>query len=172
MKEQDRQELVCTHCNHPVNSSDLFCPECGSLFVDGRKCTNHSELDAEGVCVICNLPFCPKCGKEFMGKFLCNDHGAYEIIEGFARVFGTLDDTEAQYAASCLERSGMHPLLFSKRQPKGGPRFFNNKMWAPGGGYIGHTVTEIKVLVPCREVLKAEKTLRKLKILKRNRQPV
>jgi hypothetical protein len=101
-----------------------------------------------------------------MQKFLCNDHGVYEIFEGFARVFGSLDDTEAQFAKSCLEKAGMHAVLFSKMQPKGGPRFFRT-LWAPSGGYIGHAVTEIKVLVPCQEVLKADQTLRKLKILKK-----
>ena len=170
MNTSDSEKLICTHCDHPVTSSDEFCPECGSLFVDGRKCSIHPKSDAEGVCVICGKLFCAKCGKEFLHKFLCNVHGGYEIIEGYARVFGTLDDTAAQYAKSCLEKAGMHPMLFSKMQPKGGPRFLKT-LWAPNGGYIGHAVTEIKVMVPCHEVLRAEKTLRQLKVLRNVRQP-
>ena len=171
MGKEKTQKLICSHCDNPVEKSDEFCPECGSLFVRGRHCSNHPQIEAEGACVICRHPYCSRCGKFSMQKFLCNNHGGYEMYEGFARIFGTLDDTQAQFADSCLKKAGMHPLLFSKRQPKGGPRFFNNKLWAPGGGYIGHAVTEIKVLVPCSEVLEAEKTLRKLKILKRVRQP-
>ncbi len=171
MTKKTKEVLACPHCEHVVAASDDFCIECGSLFTDGLMCRNHPGVAAAGVCVICSCPFCEKCGKESVGRFLCNAHGAYEIYEGFARVFGTLDDTEAQFAKSCLEKAGMHPVLFAKRAPKGGPRFFTT-LWAPLGGYIGHTVTEVKVMVPCHEVVKAEKTLHELKILKKDKKEV
>ena len=32
------------------------------------KCTNHSEVDAAGMCVCCGKPFCKECLVEVKGK--------------------------------------------------------------------------------------------------------
>jgi hypothetical protein len=80
------------------------------------------------------------------------------------RVYGVLDDTAAQFAKSCLDQADLHPILYCRHQPKGGPRFVYT-LFRAGGEYDGHIVNEIKVMVPCQEVVRAEKVLRELKIL-------
>jgi hypothetical protein len=80
-----------------------------------------------------------------------------------ARIYGSLNDTPAQHAKSRLEQAGFHPILFCRSQPKGGPRFVYT-LFRAAGDFDGHIVNEIKVMVPCQEVLKAEKVLKKLKI--------
>ena len=35
------------------------------------KCTNHPEIEADGMCVYCGKPFCKDCLIEIKGKFYC-----------------------------------------------------------------------------------------------------
>ena len=164
METEDDNSLVCEHCNNVVNADDDFCPECGTLFIDEVYCENHNNILAKGVCVICSTPYCKKCGAMINDHFLCNPHSSYEIYEGMARVYGTLNDVTAQYAKSCLEKDGLHPMIFCRDQPKGGPRFVYT-LFTPAGDYMGNIVNEIKVMVPCQEVLDAEKILKSVNII-------
>lgn len=167
MKNQEnieQEELECSICKNRVNADDEFCPECGTIFEEGILCTNHPDKDAEGVCTICCLPFCKMCGAEINSRFLCLSHSNYEIYQGMARVFGDLDDTKAQYVKSCLEQAGLHPFIYCRVQPKGGTRLVYT-LFEANGDSGGHIVNEIKVMVPCQEVVTAEETLRELKII-------
>ena len=79
------------------------------------------------------------------------------------RIYGVLDDVAAQYAKTCLEQAGLHPILYCRRQPKGGARYVPT-LYAAAGDYDGHIVNEIKVMVPCAEVEEAERVLTSLDI--------
>lgn len=37
------------------------------------KCTNHPEVDAQGMCVYCGKAFCSECLVEVKGKMYCKD---------------------------------------------------------------------------------------------------
>ncbi len=37
------------------------------------KCTNHPEIDAQGMCMYCGKPFCKDCMVEVKGKMYCKD---------------------------------------------------------------------------------------------------
>jgi len=154
---------ICENCNNVVKADDEFCPECGTLFIEEIFCNNHYDTLAEGVCIICSTPFCKKCGATVNNHFLCNHHINYEIYEGMVRVYGTLDDVTAQNAKTCLEQDRLHPVLFYRHQPKGGPRFVYN-LFEAEGDYYGNITNEIKVMVPTQEVLRAEEILRSLKL--------
>ena len=78
------------------------------------------------------------------------------------RVYGTLDDLDAQYKKTCLVQEGLHPLLFCRNQPTGGPRIVY-PIFGAEGDYLGNLVNEIKVMVPSREVLRAEELLNSIK---------
>ena len=163
MSTEDDDQLMCSRCSNRAKAEDDFCPHCGELFTDGIRCSQHPQLPASGVCIICALPFCDECGGAVVGHFLCAHHDSYEIYEGMVRVYGGLDDVAAQYAQSCLEQSGLHPVLYCRRQPKGGARFVS-ALYAAAGDYDGHIVNEIKVMVPCSEVEEAERVLVSLNI--------
>jgi hypothetical protein len=163
MNPSDDNDLVCSHCRNEINADDDFCPHCGAMFAEALCCHRHKKSPADGVCIICALAYCGECGTLVQGRFLCNRHGNYEIYEGLARVFGVLDDVAAQFAKSCLDQAGLHPLLYCRRQPRGGPRFVYT-LYAAAGDFDGHIINEIKVMVPCREVPQAEKVLKDLNI--------
>ena len=96
MDNSQESQYSCPQCEAVVSEHDTFCPNCGAFFTDGLFCSNHLSMSADGVCVICSKPFCKKCGKSSVGVFLCDPHWGYEIQEGMARVFGTMDNVEAQ----------------------------------------------------------------------------
>jgi hypothetical protein len=159
MAEQNQSEFTCKHCGESVTEADTFCPNCGSLFSDGMVCTNHPGIQADGVCVICSKPFCHTCGKESNRIFLCDPHWIYEIHEGMARVYGSTDNVQAQFATTALEQAGFHPYLYSRSFNPGADLVSLSGMVR---NYGRNTIVELKVLVPFREVFGAEKTLLEL----------
>ena len=169
MSESEDDLLICPRCSSEVKMEDEFCSHCGELFADGTFCSRHLQEQATGVCIICALPYCGDCGGIVGNGFLCDRHSMHEIYEGMVRIYGVLDDLAAQYAKSCLEQAGLHPVLFCRTQPKGGPRFAYT-LNAAAGDYDGHIVNEIKVMVPSQEVEEAERVLISLDI-KRSPKP-
>ena len=37
------------------------------------NCTNHPEIEAQGMCTYCGKPFCKDCLVEVKGKMYCKD---------------------------------------------------------------------------------------------------
>jgi hypothetical protein len=153
MAQHKNSECECGKCNEAVTSTDRFCPNCGSLFVDGVVCLNHGNVEAEGVCVICAKPFCKECGGSKLGTFLCDEHFEYEIQEGMARVYGNTDNIQAQFITQCLTQAGFHPFLYSRRFNPGADKVVITNV----RNFGKYSIAELKVLVPYKEVLKAEK---------------
>ena len=153
-------DLTCEDCGCEVSGKDAFCPECGGIFTSPTFCATHPGVEAEGVCVICHTGFCAACGSRVSKLFLCNIHSRYEIMEGKARVFGSLDNVQAQYATRCLEHAGLHPFFYSRRYNPG-PAVNPFFAWRLFGN---HVIQELKVFVPFSEVQDAEKILVELKL--------
>ena len=124
------------------------------------------------VCELCGADvketdtFCPDCGAIFVRNlFLCNNHDSYEIYEGMARVFGSSDELEAQYVYDSLLKNKLHPYVYYRKVSPismGGPDY---TLFRASGEYDGHIINEIKVMVPCSEVLSAEKVLREIELI-------
>jgi hypothetical protein len=153
---------TCNNCHEKVQKDDQFCPHCGSLFEADLRCTNHQREKAEGACIICCLPYCSKCGGRVGKIFLCRKHEAYEIYEGMVRVFGVSDEVTAQYARECLEQERLHPILYSRKASPLSLGGVDYTLFRASGEYDGHIINEIKVMVPCQEVVQAERVLKKL----------
>jgi hypothetical protein len=113
------------------------------------------------VCVICRKRCCSKCGGDVNKIFLCDKHSEYELHEGMARVYGTIDNVQAQFVTKCLEQAGCHPFLYSRKFNPGAGMIDS---WVRLGirNYGKYPIAEMKVLVPFAEVLKAEKLVKRL----------
>jgi hypothetical protein len=158
VSEQD----YCSNCELKVDEDSDFCPRCGALFVEGIRCTNHTSMDADYVCVICSEPFCKECGAIVSGIFLCLQHDSYEIYEGMARVCGSSDVAQLNYIKGCLEQESLHPFIYSRKASPmhlGGTDY---SLFRASGDFNGHIINEVKLLVPCSEVLAAEKIISEL----------
>ena len=155
----------CPRCNSTIRETDDFCPECGALFAEGVTCHHHPGREAEGVCIICSLPGCTECGGRTLGRFLCTLHRGYEIVQGMARVYGNSDAAQIEFARSCLQTTGLHPFVFTRKASPlslGGPDY---SLFRASGEYDGHLINEFKLMVPCQEVAAAEDALRELNFL-------
>jgi RNA polymerase subunit RPABC4/transcription elongation factor Spt4 len=157
-------EVVCSYCKTKLDSDSDFCPRCGTLFTKDIKCTNHPSADADYGCVICSEPFCKKCGTIVSGNFLCAQHDFYEVYEGMARVYGSSDIAQVNYIKGCLEQESLHPFIYSRKTSPmhlGGTDY---SLFRASGDFNGHIINEIKVMVPCSEVLSAEKIIIELEL--------
>ena len=163
MNESEKTDFFCTRCQCTVSAEDRYCKNCGAIFSDNVFCANHTSVTAEGICVICTKACCKECGGDSNAVFLCNSHWECEIQEGMARVYGSIDNVQSQYVTTCLEQAGLHPFLYSRRFNPGSGMI---NTWVRAGirNYGKYPIVELKVLVPFAEVIKAEKTLRKLNI--------
>ena len=157
-------EVICSYCKNEITDDSDYCPRCGSLFSENIKCEIHNDVDADGVCLICSEPYCSDCGGYVNKVFLCNEHSLYEIYEGFARIFGSSDTLQCEYFKSCLEQNSLHPFIFSRKASPmhlGGTDY---SLFRASGDFDGHIINEIKVMVPCSEVLDAEKIITDLEL--------
>ena len=93
---------------------------------------------------------------------MCDVHWKYEFQEGMVRVLGSMDNVQAQYVTTVLEQAGYHPFLYSRMFNPGADVVSINRMVRNFGN---HPIVELKVPVPFSEVLRAGKTLRKLKLV-------
>lgn len=154
--------LFCDYCGSEISRDAEFCPKCGTIFIGDVSCFNHSDNEAKGVCAICHQAYCKKCGLRVNNIFLCNEHSHYEIYEGMARVFGSSDEQQINYYKSILVENKLHPFIYSRKSSPlhlGGADY---SLFRASGDSNGHIINEIKLLVPCTEVLQAEKIIDEL----------
>ena len=165
MAESEMKKFNCSHCDYETQDDNDFCPDCGTLFIENIKCSVHKDNNAEGVCVIYCEPFCSECGIFINEIFLCNEHSEYEIYEGMARVYGSSDSTQIEYAKSCLEQNDLHPFIYSRKRTTlhlGGTDY---SLFCASGEFDCHLINEIKLMIPFQELIRAEEILNELNIL-------
>ena len=163
MFEKESKSKKCPRCKELIGADSDFCPNCGELFLNNTYCAEHQDNAAIGVCIICSTPFCKKCGVRTGNRYLCNRHSKYEIYERMARVYGASDAVKVDLAKDSLEKSGLHPYVFSRKSNPisiGGPEY---TLFRASGGYEEQIINEFKLLVPCQEVEEAEVILKELK---------
>jgi hypothetical protein len=154
-----KENNICDFCELDIQSDSEFCPRCGTILIEDVFCNTHPDIEAYGVCVICAVACCEICGHSKNNVFLCNDHEDYEIYEGMARVFGASDEAQLQHIKGFLEQSELHPFIYSRKSSPmhlGGTDY---SLFRASGDFDGHIINEIKLMVPCSEVLEAEKLI-------------
>lgn len=156
------EKLLCDFCGTEISNDSEFCTKCGTIFIDDVSCFNHSDVEAKGVCAICHQAYCKRCGLRVNSIFLCNEHSHYEIYEGMARVFGSSDAQKVNLYKSDLEQNNLHPFIYERKASPislGGDDY---TLFRASGDSAGHIINEIKLMVPCSEVLQAEKIIDEL----------
>jgi hypothetical protein len=162
MPKSQIESRICSSCQAKAIGDPEFCPHCGNSFADGLRCVKHKSSDAIGVCVVCCLPYCSRCASRVNKRYLCHKHEGYEIYEGMARVYGISDEAAARYVTDCLVKKGLHPFLYSRKASPISIGGSDYTLFEASGEFDGHIINEIKVMVPCGEVLAAEELLQKL----------
>ena len=155
---------VCAKCNFEADDDSDYCPRCGNLFTENIKCETHSKDKAEGVCVICGKPFCSDCGHSVNNIFLCSEHNGFEMYEGMVKVLGTSDEIQIHFVKNCLEENSFHPFIFSKKSTPMQLGGNDQSLINISGSREENIINELKLLVPCSEVLEAEILIKELNI--------
>ena len=165
MVDSEMNKMNCSHCDCEIKEDDDFCPECGTLITEYIKCSEHKDINAEGVCVICCEPYCKECGIFINKVFFCIDHSEYSFSEGLVNLFNTKEVTQMEIIRDNFEQKGLHPLVFS---PRIGIKsnlvltYISPKESSP---YELITNGEQILVVPFQEVIRAEEILDELNII-------
>lgn len=104
----------CSNCEQQFDASEPSCPACGQL-VEPVQCARHPDRRAEGVCVICGRAVCEECDRSEEVHYLCPDHADVPVIEGWAQVYTTGDDVEAQLIRENLQADGIDSEVLSQK---------------------------------------------------------
>ena len=149
------EKLFCDYCGNETTHDSEFCMKCGNIFIDDVQCLNHSDKDAAGVCAICHQPYCKKCGLRVNSIYLCNEHSDNEIYEGMAAVFSSYDISQIEFLKLCLEKEGFNPFIYNRNAAPLplGYRDLTLFQIERDPGRIRSI--DIKLVVPCSEVLQA-----------------
>lgn len=105
---------VCGHCGENIASGEDACPACGHLHVTAT-CAKHADRKAEGQCVICGSTLCAGCNRGGDTHFVCDTHSNIPVEQGWAQVYTTSDDLEAQLIRDNLQAEGVDARVLSQK---------------------------------------------------------
>lgn len=104
---------ACHRCQERYRGLDA-CPACGALS-GSAECEEHPGRDAVGRCVACGRAVCATCRVRGGRAVLCRDHAEVMVIEGWAQVYSTTREFEAQLLRENLRAEGVDAHIFSQR---------------------------------------------------------
>ena len=104
----------CPHCGERIAADAEACPACGHLHVEA-SCAHHADVKAKGQCVVCGDTLCKACNKGGENHFLCETHRTIPVVQGWAQVYSTSDDLEAQLIRDNLEAQGVDARVLSQK---------------------------------------------------------
>lgn len=110
---ENGEVFTCSRCSEEYRGGDA-CPVCGTLRVEHR-CTLHPERQAFGQCVICARALCDECAAGTQRAYLCPDHRTVPVIEGWAQVYSTASEFEAQIVRDNLLAEGIDAQIYSQK---------------------------------------------------------
>ena len=104
----------CGHCGETIASDAEACPVCGDIRIS-TVCATHEERPATGECVVCGRALCDGCNQGGDSHYLCEQHSGIPVVQGWAQVYTTSDDLEAQLIRENLEAEGVDARVFSQK---------------------------------------------------------
>ena len=102
----------CPNCDQEIDAESESCPACGTLFVEAF-CDAHGERRAVGACIICGRRVCEDCGSAERGYCVCSAHSDIPVFEGWAQVYTTPEELEAQLIRDNLQAEGIDARFVS-----------------------------------------------------------
>lgn len=112
-REAPGEAFRCARCETEYEGADA-CPACGTLRVEAR-CETHPDRAAAGRCVICGRAICADCQAGDRDAFLCEEHRTVRMIEGWAQVYSTTGELEAQLLRENLRAEGIEAQTYSQK---------------------------------------------------------
>jgi predicted RNA-binding Zn-ribbon protein involved in translation (DUF1610 family) len=114
MQESTGTPIECGHCGERIASDADACPACGELR-EARQCSTHGERAASGQCVVCGSAVCDGCNRGGANHYLCETHCDVAVVGGWAQIYSTSDDLEAQLIRENLEAEGLDARVLSQK---------------------------------------------------------
>lgn len=105
---------ACPRCGEQISSEAEACPACGDLRVS-VNCVLHPDRTAVGQCVVCGTAVCEECRRGTDRYFLCDVHRDVRVMQGWAQVYTTSEDMEAQLIRQNLEAEGIDARVISQK---------------------------------------------------------
>jgi hypothetical protein len=112
--ENIENSVECRHCGERIASDSESCPACGDLRMNAT-CSNHAERQAEGQCVVCGNNLCEGCNCGGAKHYLCDAHREIPVMQGWAQVYSTSDDLEAELIRENLLAEGVDARVLSQK---------------------------------------------------------
>lgn len=105
----------CARCGSEYAEGEA-CPACGAIRVPAA-CDDHPDQQAVGLCVVCGRTVCGACGADDRRRrpHLCDEHRGITLIEGWAQVYTTTGEFEAQLVRDNLHAEGIDAQILSQR---------------------------------------------------------
>jgi uncharacterized C2H2 Zn-finger protein len=137
--------IRCPRCDQEIDAEGPACPACGLIHQGSLQCERHPEHAAVGVCVICGAAVCDECNSVDEIHHACSEHSGIPVIEGWAQVYSTSEDMDADLIRENLQSEGMDAAVLSQKD-----RTF--------GVDLGE-LSPVRVLVPAYDYTDAMKVL-------------
>lgn len=103
----------CPNCDQEIDAANESCPACGKLFA-AAPCDDHPGREATGACVICGRRVCDEDDGE-RSYFVCSEHADVPVFEGWAQLYTTSEEIEAQLIRDNLEAQGIDAEVLSQK---------------------------------------------------------
>jgi hypothetical protein len=116
---------------------------CGQLQQEG-PCARHADRLAKGQCVLCGIAVCEECNRS-ASHYACALHHEIPVFEGWAQIYTTNADLDAQLIRENLQAEGIDAEVLSQR----------DQTFPVDMGELA----PVRVLVPAFDYLAAEEIL-------------
>ncbi len=104
----------CPRCGDTIADNADYCPACGHV-LRAATCERHPDRPAVGVCVVCERTLCRECDHPDGGVHRCETHADIPLIEGWAQVYTTGDEIQADLIRDNLRSEGVEARVFSQK---------------------------------------------------------
>ena len=105
----------CSECGTEYDDELDACPACGNAGAAAFSCKRHPDRSATGRCVVCGSALCADCNRGDGRAALCENDAGVTVIHGWAQIYSTTSEFEAQLLRENLLAEGIETRVFSQK---------------------------------------------------------